>query len=132
LTCPLAGIILEKMERATSAQKAVRILGFLSVWAVTAWLLYPLIFRLITVESAKEYFYRSAAGIVLMIIMFGKTLFDLLFPQELSRRRSAFNIAFLTLYTIAMAGGIIFILLRILMLYLNENSATYTGGNIQV
>ena len=120
------------MEKATPTQKTVHIVAFISVWAATAWLLYPLIFRLITVQSAKEYFYRSAAGIVLMIIMFGKTLFDLLFPQELSRRRSAFNIAFLTLYTIAMAGGIIFMLLRILMLYLNENSATYTGGNIQV
>jgi hypothetical protein len=31
-----------------------------------------------------------------------------------------------------MAGGIIFMLIRILALYLNKNADTFTGGNIQI
>jgi hypothetical protein len=102
------------------------------VWAATAWLLYPLIFRLITPFTAKEYFYRSAVGIILLIIMFGKTVFDLLLPQELTRKKSALNMVLLSVYTIVMAGGIIFMLIRILALYLNKNADTFTGGNVQI
>lgn len=116
----------------TPRQKVLSAVAFVAIWAATAWLLYPLIFRLITPMTAKEYFYRSAVGIILMIIMFGKTVFDLLMPQELSRKKSAWNLVFLALYTIIMAGGIIFMLIRILALYLNKNADTFTGGNIQI
>lgn len=116
----------------TPRQKVLNAVAFVAVWAATAWLLYPLIFRLITPITAKEYFYRSAVGIILMIIMFGKTVFDLLLPQELSRKKSAWNMVFLAFYTMIMAGGIIFMLIRILALYLNKNADTFTGGNIQI
>ncbi len=116
----------------TPRQKIINAVALVIVWAATAWLLYPLIFRLITPYTAKEYFYRSAVGIILMIIMFGKTVFDLLLPQELTRKKSALNVAILTVYTIVMAGGIIFMLIRILALYLNKNADTFTGGNVQI
>jgi hypothetical protein len=116
----------------TPRQKIFSAVSFVAVWAATAWLLYPLIFRIITPFTAKEFFYRSAIGIILMIIMFGKTLFDLLMPQELSRKKNALNVLFLAAYTIVMAGGIIFMLIRILALYLNKNADTFTGGNIQI
>jgi hypothetical protein len=112
--------------------KGARWAALLSVWVATAWLLYPLIFiDNVDPRRSIEFFYRASGGIVLMIIMFGKTLTDLLFSQDLSRRRSAVSVAFLTVYTFAMAGGIIFMLVRVMMVYLNKNSATFTGGNAQ-
>ncbi|MBM3312278.1 MAG: hypothetical protein FJY80_12320 [Candidatus Aminicenantes bacterium] len=116
------------MERAAEspAKKYAGMLGFIAVWAATGWLLYPLVFvGEVTTQSVKGFFYRSAAGIVIMIILFGKTLFDLLFPQNVSRRKSALSVALLTVYALAMAGGIIFILVRILLLYLNQNTSDY-------
>jgi hypothetical protein len=116
----------------TPRQKVINAVALVTLWAATAWLLYPLIFRLITPFTAKEYFYRSAVGIILMLIMFGKTVFDLLLPQELTRKKSAWNMVLLSVYTIVMAGGIIFMLIRILALYLNKNADTFTGGNVQI
>ena len=110
----------------------VRIASLILYWAVTAWLLYPLIFKIITPATAKEYLYRAAFGVVLLILIFGKTLFDLLFATELSRARNGLNVALLTLYTTIMAGGVIFMLIRILTLYLNKNASTFTGGNVQI
>ena len=110
---------------------AVKIGWLFLYWAVMAWLLYPLLFKIITPATAKEYFYRSALGFVLLILISGKTLFDLLFPTELTRAHNILNMALLTLYTTVMAGGIIFMLIRILALYLNKNASTYTGGDVQ-
>jgi len=102
------------------------------VWIGTAWLLVPLItLDKVELRRSTEYFFRSAGGIVLMIIMFGKTVFDLLFPLDTSRRKNILNVALLTLYTIVLASGIIFMCLRILMVYLNANTSTFTGPDIQ-
>lgn len=57
-----------------------------------------------------------------MIILFGKTLFDLFFPLDTSRKKTALHVAFLTVYALVMAGGIILMLLRILLLYMKSNS----------
>jgi hypothetical protein len=89
----------------------------------TAWLLYPLIFLdTVTLHDATKYFYRSALGIFIMIILFGKTLFDLFFPLDTSRKKTAIHVAFLTVYALVMAGGIILMCLRILLLYLKSDS----------
>ena len=102
------------------------------VWIGAAWLLVPLItLDKVELRRSTEYFFRSAGGIVLMIIMFGKTVFDLLFPLDTSRRKNILNVALLTLYTIVLASGIIFMCLRILMVYLNANTSTFTGPDIQ-
>jgi hypothetical protein len=102
------------------------------VWIVTAWLLVPLItLDKVELRRSTEYFFRSAAGTVLMIIMFGKTIFDLLFPLDTSRRKNLLHIGLLTLYTIALASGIIFMCLRILMVYLNANASTFSGGDVE-
>lgn len=100
-----------------------RTAGLLLVWGVTAWLLYPLIFiETVRLQDATKFFYRSALGIILMIILFGKTLFDLFFPLDTSRRKSVFQVVFLTIYALLMAGGIILMLMRILLLYLKSDS----------
>ncbi len=102
------------------------------VWIVTAWLLVPLVtLDKVELRRSTEYFFRSAAGTVLMIIMFGKTIFDLLFPLDTSRRKNILYVSLLGLYTVALASGIIFMCLRILMVYLNANASTFSGGDVQ-
>ncbi len=102
------------------------------VWIVTAWLLVPLVtLDRVELRRSTEYFFRSAAGTVLMIIMFGKTIFDLLFPLDTSRRKNVLYVSLLGLYTLALASGIIFMCLRILMVYLNANASSFSGGDVQ-
>jgi hypothetical protein len=121
-----------EIAKSVSLRKAARIFLFLLVWAFTAWLLYPLIvLDTVDLRSSLEYFYRAAGGVVIMIILFGKTVVDLLFSQDLSRKKSYLYITFLTVYSIALAGGVIFMAIRILLLYLNKNSSTFTGGDVQ-
>jgi hypothetical protein len=108
----------------SSTRKAGGIAAYVLVWAVTAWLIFPLLFMSkVTLQEASKYFFRSALGIILLILLFGKTATDLFFPLDTSRRRSILQVVFLTVYALAMAGGIIFMLFRILALYLNSNSA---------
>ena len=102
---------------------------FIAVFAFTAWLVMPMItMEKVELRKSMEYFYRAAGGVVVMIILFGKTVTDLLFSQDLSRRKSWAYMGLLTFYSIALAGGIIFIAVRILLLYLNANSSSFTGA----
>ena len=97
---------------------------YILVWAVTAWLIFPLLFmKSVALQDASKYFFRSALGIILLILLFGKTATDLFFPLDTSRKRTVFQVIFLTLYALAMAGGIILMLFRILALYLKSGSA---------
>jgi hypothetical protein len=120
-----------EIARSASLRKGTRVFLFVLVWALTAWLVYPLIvLDKVDLRSSLEYFYRAAGGVVIMIILFGKTVVDLLFSQDLSRKKSYLYVAFLTFYSIALAGGIIFVAIRILLLYLNKNSSTFTGQDV--
>ena len=102
----------------------MRIVIFISVWLFTAWLLMPLItLDKVDLRSSLEYFYRASAGVVIMIILFGKTVTDLLFNQDLSRKKSVLYVTFLTVYSLVLAGGIIFMAVRILLVFLNTSSA---------
>ncbi len=107
-----------------ASPKFRKIALFVLVWAVTAWLVFPLILmKTVALEQASKYFYRSALGIILLIILFGKTVTDLFFPLDTSRSKSVLQVVFLTVYALVMAGGIILILFRILALYLKSGSA---------
>ena len=102
----------------------MRIVIFISVWLFTAWLLMPLItLEKVELRSSLEYFYRASAGVVIMIILFGKTVTDLLFSQDLSRKKSILYVTFLTVYSLVLAGGIIFMAVRILLVFLNTSPA---------
>ena len=102
----------------------MRIVIFISVWLFTIWLLMPLItLDKVDLRSSLEYFYRASAGVVIMIILFGKTVTDLLFSQDLSRKKSVLYVTFLTVYSLVLAGGIIFMAVRILLVFLNTSSA---------
>jgi len=102
---------------------------FIVLLTITIWLVMPMItMDKVELRKSMEYFYRAAAGVVIMIILFGKTVTDMLFNQDLSRRKSSAYMVLLTFYSIALAGGIIFIAVRILLLYLNANSSSFTGA----
>ena len=109
---------------AIASPRLRKIALFVFIWAVTAWLIFPLLFmKTVTLQEASKYFYRSALGIVLLIILFGKTVTDLFFPLDTSRKKSLLHVLFLTVYALVMVGGIILILFRILALYLKSGSA---------
>jgi hypothetical protein len=97
-------------------------LGFIVfLWVVTAWLLYPLmILDSVDMENAKEYLYRSAMGIAIMIIFYGKTIFDLLFPDVYLKRTPRLNSVFLIIYSFALGGGIVYMFVRFVILFLKS------------
>lgn len=87
------------------------------LWLVTAWLLYPLLsLDRVDPSNVKEYLYRTAIGLTLMIVFFGKTMFDLIYPWVVGRKIPLTNAIFLTLYALALTGGIVFLLLRMVLL----------------
>jgi hypothetical protein len=55
-----------------------------------------------------------------MVILLGKTICDLLFPLEISQKKSIFFTIFLTFYSMAIVGGIIFMISRIMVVYINK------------
>jgi len=115
------------MEKMRPAAKSNGFWVFVLVltWAVTAWLLYPMVV-LDTADARNSipFFYRVAAGIFLMIILFGKTLIDLLYPRGGSRGRTTLSVVFLSLYAFALAGGIIFMIIRVILVSLNKDAAS--------
>jgi hypothetical protein len=118
---------------ASSLKKGGRVLSVLLVWAFLVWLLYPLItLNSVDLRKALEYFYRSAFGIIILIILLGKSIFDLLFPQDLSGRRSVIYVTLLLLYSFVLSAGIIFVAIRILLVYLNRNSSSFVGDVPQI
>lgn len=106
------------------------VLGFtLILWLAAAWLLYPLItLDRVDMSNVKSYLYRSALGLTLLMIFFGKTLFDIVYPWVVGRKIPAANAVFLTLYMLVLTGGIIFLILRLVVLLLKNRQGA--GGAI--
>ena len=99
----------------------VKLVLFLLTWAFTIWLMYPLIvLDDMNTVNAKDYLYRSVIGIGIMIILFGKTVFDLFFPLSTPAKSAAVQTVFLTLYAMILAGGIIFMVGRLVSLYIRN------------
>jgi hypothetical protein len=94
----------------------------LALWVIAAWLLYPLInLDRVDMSNVKPYLYRSALGLTLLIIFFGKTLFDLIYPWVYSKKLPRLNAALLILYTAALGGGIVFMMLRMAALAMKNS-----------
>jgi len=68
-------------------------------------------------SNVKSYIYRSALGLTLLIIFFGKTVFDLVFPWVHSKKLPLLNTILLALYALALSGGIVFTIVRIITVY---------------
>jgi len=98
----------DKLDRAI-------VVGFtLILWACAAWLLYPLVtLDRIDMSNAKAYLFRSVLGLTILIIFFGKSLFDLIYPWLVGRRLPVLNSVLLGLYLFALSLGIIFLVVRL-------------------
>lgn len=76
----------------------------LLLWLVAAWLLYPLVFIQLNLADIQTSFLRSTAGVVLLIIMFGKNMIDIMFQKmtksELHLRATAMNIVLTYIFII--------------------------------
>ncbi len=96
----------------------------LLLWVLAAWLLFPLTnLDRVDMTNAKTYLYRSAMGLTILIIFFGKTVFDLIAGAG-GRRMPALNVALLTLYSLALVGGIVFTLVRMVMVAARSRSGS--------
>jgi hypothetical protein len=119
----------DKAVKSTKSMKFKKEIAFglvIILWIITAWLLYPVInLDSVDMENAKEYLYRSAIGITFMIIFFGKAILDLFFPQVTFRTMPLLNTIFLTIYSIALAGGIIFMITRMIILLMRSRTSGF-------
>ncbi len=90
----------------------------LVLWAAAAWFLYPLLnLDNVDMSNVKPTLYRSAMGITILIIFFGKTLYDLVFPWVTNRAIPRMNVVLLSLYLFILAGGIAFVVVRMAALF---------------
>ena len=102
-------------------KKGTQVVIVVAVWIFTAWLFYPLfMLNAIQMANAKMYLFRSAIGIAIMLILLGKTIFDLFFPQASSKTQSILNTIFLAIYSIVIAGGIFYMVARMIVLYIRS------------
>jgi len=98
----------------------------IALWLLAAWLLYPLVnFDRVDMSNVKPYLYRSVLGLTLLIIFFGKTLFDLIYPWVYSKKLPRLNAALLTLYAAALGGGIIIMIIRMAALAMKSRSGGF-------
>lgn len=96
----------------------------LVLWIFAAWLFWPLVgLESIDFAEAKIILYRSAIGIAIMLIFLGKTIFDLLFPQGTARQVPLIHTIFLSVYSVVLAGGIIYIAARMVVLFIKSSRA---------
>ena len=121
--------IKKKEMKSTKSMKFKKEIVFglvIILWIITAWLLYPLInLDSVDMENAKEYLYRSAIGITILIIFFGKTILDLFFPEVTFKTMPLLNTIFLTIYSIVLAGGIIFMITRMIILIMRSSKSGF-------
>lgn len=94
------------------------VLFYLGLWALTVLLLYPLmVMDSLDMTNVKTFLFRVVFGISIMIILFGKTVFDLLFPQGSAKKVPLFHTILLTIYSLAIASVVIYFVGRLIILY---------------
>ena len=116
-----------EISKFPSAKILGRVTLIAALWAFTIWLVYPLLtVRSVSAIAPREYVFRTVLGIGIMIILFGKTVTDLLFPHDLSGKKAVVYTVFLALYSLALLSGIVFMITRVIIVYLNTsiNSST--------
>lgn len=92
-----------------------------SVLAISIWLIYPLIFSsTIPQTSAKSYFLRTIIGLLLLLILFGKTTTDLFFPTGLARQISMLKLCLLLIYSFLLGSSILYIAGKMIVIYFRQ------------
>ena len=100
-------------------EKITSVFVTVGLWIVTAWLLYPLVvLESLRTVSVKQYMYRCGLGILIMLILFGRNVFDLFMPHGYSRKSSSLNTALLMIYTVCIGGTIVYMVSRLIVLYI--------------
>ena len=98
------------------------------LWIAAAWLLYPLVFIRFDLGDVQTSFFRSIAGVALLIIMFGKNMVDIIFlkmeQKELQIRTAAMNVALTYIFIIV--SVISFAISVLLMLATQQQSSSPT------
>ncbi len=109
-----------------SAKKTFDITLFVIVWTFTIWLLYPIL-TTSSLESwnVKTFFYRTVIGIAIMLVFFGKTIFDLFFPLDSSKSESLLQTIFLTIYGLLVVTGILYVAGRLVIFYFASSNAEF-------
>jgi hypothetical protein len=106
------------LGKKTGLSKEMAVFLTLVLWAAAAWCLYPLLnLDNVDMSNVKPTLYRSAMGITILLIFFGKTLYDLVFPWVTNRAIPRLNVILLSLYLLILAGGVGFVLVRMAALY---------------
>lgn len=98
----------------------------LIIWAFVIWLLYPILtVNALEFWNTDTYFWRTILGIAIMIVFFGKTIFDLFFPIDASNKESLLQTIFLTVYGLIVAIGILFIAGRLVIFYFISSNTEF-------
>jgi hypothetical protein len=97
--------------------------GFaLALWLLVFWLLFPMFTANSTSAiEGRDVLFRTVLGLGIMIILFGKTVTDLLFPQDLHGRKAVLYTVLLVFYSLALMSAIIFMVIRVVGVYLNTS-----------
>jgi hypothetical protein len=120
-----------KVEPAAAMARSARtkpwtVALILALWALAGWLLYPLVnLDRVDMSNVKPYLYRSALGITLMIIFFGKTLFDLVYPWVHGKKLPRLNAVLLILYAGALGAGLIVMIIRMAALAMRSRGGGF-------
>ncbi len=113
-------------SRRITAKNIFDIILFVIVWTFTIWLLYPILTSSsLDSWNVKTYFYRTVIGIAIMLIFFGKTIFDLFFPLDASKKESLLQTVFLTLYGLIVVTGILYVAGRLVIFYFASSNAEF-------
>jgi len=113
-------------SRRISVKRTFDISLFVIVWTFTIWLLYPILTTsALDSWNVKTYFYRTVLGIAIMLIFFGKTIFDLFFPLDSSKNESLLQTIFLTVYGLLVVTGILYVAGRLVVFYFASSNAEF-------
>jgi len=113
-------------NKTTASKKILSVALLLIVWIFVAWLLFPILtINSLEYWNVKTYLYRTVAAVAIMLILFGKTIFDLFFPIDASKRESLINTIFLTVYSIVILIGIFFIAGRLIVFYFKGSNTEF-------
>jgi hypothetical protein len=109
-----------------SLKKTFDITLFVIIWTFTIWLLYPIL-TANSLESwdVKTFFIRTVLGIAIMLVFFGKTIFDLFFPLDSSKSESILQTIFLTLYGLLVVTGILYVAGKLVIFYFTSSNAEF-------
>lgn len=115
-----------KQSSLFTSKKIFDVTLFLIIWTFTIWLLYPIL-TVSTMDfwNDKTYFWRTVLGIAIMLIFFGKTIFDLFFPLDASKSESFLQTIFLAVYGLVVTIGILYIAGRLVVLYFRSSNSEF-------